>query len=230
MAWNTDTDASGGYSSLFPRPSYHDGLAQAYATRGVPDVVTNADSSTAMAQAYSNGEPRSDASTSAAAPLWAGVDRPVRMRAERLLSQQLEPSSGANVIAADLCKAQGARRTHFPGAWPAPHLPRPGPVTTRTGRIGPAQLAAMRYARPPTVCCQSPASEARPQCLHGQAGDGSRYEARAQSECPRRILPTAHNWRICCGRRDQSIGSARVQSRRSGWIRYRRADGVSHVL
>jgi hypothetical protein len=67
-------DASGGgYSNLFPRPSYQDGLAQAHATRGVPDVAANADSSTVIAQAYSNGELRPDASTSAAAPLWAGV-------------------------------------------------------------------------------------------------------------------------------------------------------------
>jgi hypothetical protein len=135
-------------------------------------------------------------------------DRPVRMRAERLLSQQLQPSSGANVIAADLRKAQGVHGAlTSPGARLAAHLPRPRPVTTRTGQIGPAQLAAMRYACPPTVCCQGPASEARSQRLHGRAGDGSRCEARAQSECPRMMLPTAHNWRICCGRRDQSIAS-----------------------
>ncbi|MGH3191199.1 MAG: hypothetical protein ACRDPY_29790 [Streptosporangiaceae bacterium] len=38
MAWNDNTEASGGgYSGLFPRPSYQDGPARARATRGVPD-------------------------------------------------------------------------------------------------------------------------------------------------------------------------------------------------
>jgi hypothetical protein len=59
MAWNDGSDASGGgYSILFPRPSYQDGLARAGATRGVPDVAANADSDTAMAETYSDGESR----------------------------------------------------------------------------------------------------------------------------------------------------------------------------
>jgi len=50
MAWNEGTDASGGgYSSLFRRPSYQNGVARIGATRGVPD------------------------GTSAATPLWAGI-------------------------------------------------------------------------------------------------------------------------------------------------------------
>ncbi len=54
MAWNGGSDASGGgYSILFPRPSYQDGLARVGATRGVPDVAANADSNTAMAETYS---------------------------------------------------------------------------------------------------------------------------------------------------------------------------------
>jgi subtilase family serine protease len=74
MAWNADTEASGGgYSSLFPRPSYQDGLARAGNARGVPDVAANADSSTAMALEYSDGELRPAPGTSASAPLWAGV-------------------------------------------------------------------------------------------------------------------------------------------------------------
>jgi subtilase family serine protease len=74
MAWNADTSASGGgYSSLFPRPSYQDGLARAGATRGVPDVAANADSFTAMALEYSDGRLRPATGTSAATPLWAGV-------------------------------------------------------------------------------------------------------------------------------------------------------------
>ncbi len=74
MAWNGGSDASGGgYSILFPRPSYQDGLAKAGTTRGVPDVAANADSATAMAETYSDGESRPASGTSAATPLWAGL-------------------------------------------------------------------------------------------------------------------------------------------------------------
>ena len=74
MAWNDNTEASGGgYSSLFPRPSYQDGLARARATRGVPDVSANADPYGAMAIEYGNGELRGDTGTSSSASLWAGV-------------------------------------------------------------------------------------------------------------------------------------------------------------
>ncbi|MEN3359839.1 MAG: hypothetical protein V7637_3821 [Mycobacteriales bacterium] len=74
MAWNGGTDASGGgYSSLFPRPAYQDGVTRAGATRGVPDVAANADHSTAMATAFSDGSLRPATGTSAATPLWAAV-------------------------------------------------------------------------------------------------------------------------------------------------------------
>jgi subtilase family serine protease len=74
MAWNAGTDASGGgYSSLFPRPSYQDGVGRAGATRGVPDVAANADSDTGMALEYSDGELRAATGTSASTPLWAAV-------------------------------------------------------------------------------------------------------------------------------------------------------------
>jgi subtilase family serine protease len=64
---------AGGYSSLFPRLSYQDGLARAGATRGVPDVAANAYSATAMAIEYSDGSLRSATGTSTSTPLWAGV-------------------------------------------------------------------------------------------------------------------------------------------------------------
>jgi subtilase family serine protease len=74
MAWNGGDDASaGGYSSLFPRPSYQDGVARTGATRGVPDVAANADGYAAMALEFGDGEFRSAVGTSAATPLWAGV-------------------------------------------------------------------------------------------------------------------------------------------------------------
>jgi subtilase family serine protease len=77
MAWNDNTEASGGgYSTLFPRPSYQDGLSQARATRGVPDVAANADPSTAMALAFvahGHTELRAGGGTSSSAPLWGGV-------------------------------------------------------------------------------------------------------------------------------------------------------------
>jgi subtilase family serine protease len=74
MAWNEGTDASGGgYSSLFARPAYQDGVARIGATRGVPDVAANADSSTAMALDFSGDVLQPATGTSAATPLWAGV-------------------------------------------------------------------------------------------------------------------------------------------------------------
>ena len=74
MAWNDNTEASsGGYSSLFPRPAYQDGIARSRAARGVPDVAANADSSTAMAIDISGGGLLPASGTSAATPLWAGV-------------------------------------------------------------------------------------------------------------------------------------------------------------
>jgi subtilase family serine protease len=74
MAWNADTEASGGgYSTLFARPAYQDGVAGIGATRGVPDVAANADSATAMAMVLSGDVLLPAAGTSAATPLWAGV-------------------------------------------------------------------------------------------------------------------------------------------------------------
>jgi subtilase family serine protease len=74
MAWNAATEASGGgYSTLFTRPAYQDGLARIGATRGVPDVAANADSSTAMALAFSDTGLLPAGGTSAATPLWAAV-------------------------------------------------------------------------------------------------------------------------------------------------------------
>jgi len=74
MAWNDDTGGSGGgYSSLFARPSWQDGLDRARAARGVPDVSANADAYDAMATDNSYGQLRGDTGTSSSAPLWAGV-------------------------------------------------------------------------------------------------------------------------------------------------------------
>ena len=76
MAWNGGTDASaGGYSRLFPRPSYQDGLSRAAAGagRGVPDVAASADHASGMALAFSDGSLRSAVGTSGSTPLWAGV-------------------------------------------------------------------------------------------------------------------------------------------------------------
>jgi subtilase family serine protease len=74
MAWNADTEASaGGYSSLFPRPAYQDGVASIGPMRGVPDVAADADSSTAMTLTFTGGVLYPAQGTSAAAPLWAAV-------------------------------------------------------------------------------------------------------------------------------------------------------------
>ena len=74
MAWNSDTSASaGGYSSLFRRPSYQDGVPRISRMRGVPDVAADADSSTAMTLTFTGGVPYPAQGTSAATPLWAAV-------------------------------------------------------------------------------------------------------------------------------------------------------------
>ena len=74
MAWNADTEASGGgYSRLFPRPAYQDGVARIGRMRGVPDVAADADASTAMALTFTGGVLYPAQGTSAATPLWAGV-------------------------------------------------------------------------------------------------------------------------------------------------------------
>jgi subtilase family serine protease len=74
MAWNQDTDVSaGGYSFLFGRPSYQDGIPGIGAMRGVPDVAANADSTTAMALTFTGGVLLPAQGTSAATPLWAAV-------------------------------------------------------------------------------------------------------------------------------------------------------------
>ncbi|HET9966583.1 MAG TPA: S8 family serine peptidase, partial [Streptosporangiaceae bacterium] len=74
MAWNGGTDGSaGGYSSLYPRPSYQDGVPRSGATRGVPDVAASADHASGMALAFSDGSLRSAVGTSGSTPLWAGV-------------------------------------------------------------------------------------------------------------------------------------------------------------
>jgi subtilase family serine protease len=74
MAWNQDTDASaGGYSVLFRRPSYQDGIPRIGRMRGVPDVAADADSSTAMSLTFTGGVLYPAQGTSAATPLWAGM-------------------------------------------------------------------------------------------------------------------------------------------------------------
>jgi subtilase family serine protease len=74
MAWNADTSASaGGYSFLFPRPSYQDGVPRIGRMRGAPDVAADADSSTAMSLMFTGGVPYPAQGTSAATPLWAAV-------------------------------------------------------------------------------------------------------------------------------------------------------------
>ena len=74
MAWNADTDASGGgYSRLFGRPSYQDGIPGTGIMRGVPDVAADADSTTAMALTFAGGVLIPAQGTSAATPLWAAV-------------------------------------------------------------------------------------------------------------------------------------------------------------
>jgi subtilase family serine protease len=68
--------SGGGFSRLFARPSYQDGVPGTGATRGVPDVAADASPHSAMVIAISdNGRAylRDGGGTSASAPLWAGL-------------------------------------------------------------------------------------------------------------------------------------------------------------
>ena len=74
MAWNSYTDATGGgYSHLFGRPSYQDGIPRIGTARGVPDVAADANHETAMALAFYHAPIQPASGTSAATPLWAAV-------------------------------------------------------------------------------------------------------------------------------------------------------------
>ena len=68
--------SNGGFSRLFARPSYQDGLAAIGQMRGVPDVAADAGSHTGMAIAFrlppGNVVTPADG-TSAASPFWAGL-------------------------------------------------------------------------------------------------------------------------------------------------------------
>jgi subtilase family serine protease len=82
-AWNIPPSAGGpkagggGFSQLFPRPTYQQGVASIGSTRGVPDVAADADPRTGMALTIADGGGHSviigAGGASAAAPLWAGV-------------------------------------------------------------------------------------------------------------------------------------------------------------
>jgi subtilase family serine protease len=82
-AWHTSPGTAspqtsgGGFSHLFPRPAYQDGVAGIGAARGVPDVAADAAGRTGMMLAVSAGAGRDyfypAAGTSAATPLWAAL-------------------------------------------------------------------------------------------------------------------------------------------------------------
>jgi subtilase family serine protease len=69
--------SGGGFSRLFPRPAYQDGVPGIGADRGVPDVAADADPATGMTLALTDGSGQDiffpAAGTSAAAPLWAAL-------------------------------------------------------------------------------------------------------------------------------------------------------------
>jgi subtilase family serine protease len=82
-AWNTSASFSqpgsasgGGFSHLYARPSYQDGVPGIGAMRGVPDVAADADAQDGAPLVFADGStpfiaPASG--TEAAAPLWAGL-------------------------------------------------------------------------------------------------------------------------------------------------------------
>jgi subtilase family serine protease len=69
--------SGGGFSQLFGRPAYQDGVRGIGRSRGVPDVSADASTHNGMALVVSNGNGTStilpSGGTSAAAPFWAGL-------------------------------------------------------------------------------------------------------------------------------------------------------------
>ncbi|MGH3732472.1 MAG: S53 family peptidase [Acidimicrobiales bacterium] len=69
--------SGGGYSDLFPRPSYQAGVPGIGSYRGVPDVSADANGHTGMLIVTSTGanrySVRNSGGTSASAPLWAAI-------------------------------------------------------------------------------------------------------------------------------------------------------------
>ncbi|MGI8448144.1 MAG: S53 family peptidase [Streptosporangiaceae bacterium] len=68
--------SGGGFSRLFARPGYQDGVPGTRATRGVPDVSADANGHTGMTIAISEGRKyliRNSGGTSASAPIWAAI-------------------------------------------------------------------------------------------------------------------------------------------------------------
>jgi subtilase family serine protease len=69
--------SGGGFSQLFARPGYQVGLRESSASRGVPDVASDAAPHTGMALLVTAGGSqytiRNSGGTSASAPLWAGI-------------------------------------------------------------------------------------------------------------------------------------------------------------
>jgi subtilase family serine protease len=68
--------SGGGFSRLFSRPAYQDGIRGIGATRGVPDVASDAAPHTGMTMVISSGGSytiRNTGGTSATAPFWAGL-------------------------------------------------------------------------------------------------------------------------------------------------------------
>jgi subtilase family serine protease len=68
--------SGGGFSTLYRRPAYQDGVHGITSMRGVPDVSADANHKTGMTLVFSNGSKymtNPGGGTSASSPLWAGV-------------------------------------------------------------------------------------------------------------------------------------------------------------
>jgi subtilase family serine protease len=74
---NPSSGSGGGFSHLFARPAYQDGVPGIGAMRGMPDVAADGEGSTGMALAFSapggSYELIGAGGTSAGAPFWAGL-------------------------------------------------------------------------------------------------------------------------------------------------------------
>jgi subtilase family serine protease len=145
-AWNTlpappspgdgSSASGGGFSHLFARPGYQDGVPGAEATRGVPDVAGDAAFDTGMA-VVSGGGPAGQAivrpatGTSAAAPFWAGLVALADQLAHRHLGFINPPST-----ASPAARTTTRRSTTSPPATTHSSFRPPGSPAIRSAPTG----------------------------------------------------------------------------------------------
>jgi subtilase family serine protease len=150
--------SGGGFSQLFARPAYQDGVPGIGATRGVPDVSADASDRPGVAVVFSNGAGdtvQSHGGTSASAPIWAALIALADQYAGRHLGfvnsaiYQIARGPGYHQAFHDITTGNNTAR--FPSATITGYRATPGwdPVTGWGSPNAQALIPLLaRYARP----------------------------------------------------------------------------------